>query len=204
MIVRYRTTTPAPRVRPTDAGSTPPIPAAFLFSEVGIQANGMTLSVMSMLCRQDVDPLGEVKHLSALTRADAVARLSGMIFKANVERSGGCRASALASDLISLLPAFQKSAPVSAKVRAAPASWTGPSEVSRRPAAGPEVRDMGPMGWSTRNMNHARLLVAVTACIILIIIAFVDPHSIVSANEGAPSAGAANTTPPTISHPMRF
>ena len=43
----------------------------FLFADVGMEANGMTLSVMSMLARQGSDPWGEAGRLAELTRAEA-------------------------------------------------------------------------------------------------------------------------------------
>lgn len=51
----------------------------FLFADVGMEANGMTLSVMSMLARQGSDPWREAGRLAELTRAEATDVLAWTI-----------------------------------------------------------------------------------------------------------------------------
>jgi len=48
---------------------------AFLFESLGVQENGMDLSVLSALARAGVDPWAEAKRLAALPRQAAVAAI---------------------------------------------------------------------------------------------------------------------------------
>jgi hypothetical protein len=52
---------------------------AFLFAPVGTDANGMTLSVLSMLARTGVDPWGEAADLARLPGAKAIDTLISLI-----------------------------------------------------------------------------------------------------------------------------
>ena len=51
----------------------------FLFAEVGVEASGMRLSVLSTLARLGVDPWQEAGRLAKLPRAAAVDGLARMI-----------------------------------------------------------------------------------------------------------------------------
>jgi hypothetical protein len=51
----------------------------FLFADIGIEANGMTLSVMSVFARRGADPWTEAGRLAALPKADATDSLANMI-----------------------------------------------------------------------------------------------------------------------------
>jgi hypothetical protein len=51
----------------------------FLFAPVGTDANGMTLSVLSMLARTGVDPWGEAADLARLPGAKAIDTLISLI-----------------------------------------------------------------------------------------------------------------------------
>jgi hypothetical protein len=48
---------------------------AFLFESLGVQENGMDLSVLSALARAGVDPWAEAKRLAALPRQAAVTAI---------------------------------------------------------------------------------------------------------------------------------
>jgi hypothetical protein len=51
----------------------------FLFAPIGLDGNGMLLSVLSALARLDVDPWQEAAQLAALPRDAAVDRLATLI-----------------------------------------------------------------------------------------------------------------------------
>ncbi|MFH5927505.1 hypothetical protein [Roseomonas xinghualingensis] len=77
---------------------------SFLWAEVGVDSNGMTLSVLSVLARLGQDPWDQAGHLAALPKAAAVGTLAKII----VEVSGGPwrlpEANAIAARLVDLLP----------------------------------------------------------------------------------------------------
>lgn len=77
----------------------------FLFADVGTEANGMILSVASVLARQGNDPWREAGRLADLPKAEATDSLARMI--AGMPRSlwGLPDAVAIAVRLIGLLPA---------------------------------------------------------------------------------------------------
>ena len=76
---------------------------AFLFASV-CEANEMTLSVLSVLARQDVDPWQEADRLAQLSRDQAINSLASKIWKSNSERWSPSEASILAVRLVELLP----------------------------------------------------------------------------------------------------
>jgi hypothetical protein len=77
----------------------------FLFADIGVEANGTTLSVMSVIARQGSDPWIEAGRLAALPKADATDSLANMI--AGMPRSLWALPDAIviAVRLIGLLPA---------------------------------------------------------------------------------------------------
>ncbi len=77
----------------------------FLFADVGTEANGMILSVASVIARQGNDPWREAGRLADLPKAEATDSLARMI--AGMPRSlwGLPDAIAIAVRLIGLLPA---------------------------------------------------------------------------------------------------
>jgi hypothetical protein len=76
---------------------------AFLFASL-CEADEVTLSVLSVLARQDVDPWQEAARLAALTRDEAINSLASKIWKSNSERWSPSEANVLAVRLIELLP----------------------------------------------------------------------------------------------------
>ena len=76
---------------------------AFLFASV-CETDEMTLSVLSVLARQDVDPWQEAARLAQLSRDQAVNSLASKIWKSNSERWSPSEANILAVRLIELLP----------------------------------------------------------------------------------------------------
>jgi hypothetical protein len=75
---------------------------AFLFAEVGTEANGMPLTVLSVLARLDHDPWAEAAALSRLPRAAAIERLAASIERMTLPQAD---ARATATRLLFLLPA---------------------------------------------------------------------------------------------------
>lgn len=76
---------------------------AFLFATI-CETDEMTLSVLSVLARHDVDPWQEAARLAQLSRDQAVNSLASRIWKSNSERWSASEANVLAARLIELLP----------------------------------------------------------------------------------------------------
>ena len=77
----------------------------FLFADVGVEANGMTLSVLSTLARRGMDPWQEAERLAKLPRTEAVDGLAQIIATTPTSRWSLLDARAIASRLVALLPA---------------------------------------------------------------------------------------------------
>jgi hypothetical protein len=80
---------------------------AFLFASLS-ETEGVTLSVLSLLARQDVDPWQEAARLTQLPKAQAINSLAAKIWKSNSERWTPSEASILAARLINLLPSHSR------------------------------------------------------------------------------------------------
>src|SRR3954465_8449457 len=89
---------------------------AFLFASLG-DTDEMTLTVLSVLARQELDPWQEAARLTALSREQAINSLASKIWKSNSERWSPSEASILAVRLIELLPSHSR--PLSSPL------WTG-------------------------------------------------------------------------------
>jgi len=87
---------------------------AFLFASLS-ETDEMTLSVLSVLARQDVDPWQEAARLTQLSREQAINSLASKIWKSDSERWSPSEASILAVRLIGLLPSH--SSPLSSPLR---------------------------------------------------------------------------------------
>ena len=81
---------------------------AFLFASL-CETDEMTLSVLSVLARQDVDPWQEAARLTQLSRDQAINSLASKIWKSNSERWSPSEASILAVRLVELLPSHNGS-----------------------------------------------------------------------------------------------
>jgi hypothetical protein len=77
----------------------------FLFADVGTEANGMMLSVVSVLARQGSDPWREAGRLAALSNAAATDSLAQTIADMPHSQWNLPDARAIATRLIGLLPA---------------------------------------------------------------------------------------------------
>lgn len=51
----------------------------FLYAEAGVQENGMTASVLSLLARRDLDPWREAERLAGMRRAVAASELARLL-----------------------------------------------------------------------------------------------------------------------------
>ena len=76
---------------------------AFLFASL-YETEEMTLSVLSVLARQDIDPWQEAARLTQLSRDQAINSLASKIWKSDSERWSPSEAGTLAVRLIDLLP----------------------------------------------------------------------------------------------------
>jgi hypothetical protein len=76
----------------------------FLFAEVGVETNGMALSVLSAFARLGMDPWQEAGRLAMLPRAAAVDGLARTIVSMQASPWSLPDATAIAARLVSLLP----------------------------------------------------------------------------------------------------
>ena len=76
----------------------------FLHAPIGIEQNGMALSVLTVLARQDLDPWEAARQLSSLAREPATRSLAAILGRMPAA-SPLADVSALASRLVALLPA---------------------------------------------------------------------------------------------------
>lgn len=77
---------------------------AFLFTEVGTEANGSTLTMLSILARLGQDPWAESARLTKLPRAAAIDAVARSIGEMPLTPEALASARATASRLILLLP----------------------------------------------------------------------------------------------------
>jgi hypothetical protein len=77
----------------------------FLFADVGVEASGMTLSVLSTLARLGVDPWQEAGRLAKLPRAAAADGLARIIAAMPASSWSLPDAAVIAARLVTLLPA---------------------------------------------------------------------------------------------------
>lgn len=75
----------------------------FLFATVTQDASGMTLTVLSALARNGVDPWDEAAELAGLPRDSATQRLASMLAKVPNGPAPGDETSTLATRLVALL-----------------------------------------------------------------------------------------------------
>jgi hypothetical protein len=77
---------------------------AFLFAPIGVEGNGMSLSVMSALTRLNIDPWREAARLSQLSKEKAVEALSPIIARVPVGGWTALEIPAIALRLVDFLP----------------------------------------------------------------------------------------------------
>ena len=96
----------------------------FLFANVGLEARGMTLSVISALARQGLDPWREAGRLADLPNAEATDSLARTIVGMPQSLWNLADATVIAGRLTGLLPG--RSAKASASPVTSKASWLPP------------------------------------------------------------------------------
>ena len=99
--------------------------APFLQAPVGVEDNGMELSVLSALARLGKDPWAEAARLADLPQPAAVDRLAGSILALSCPGWPVAEATAAAGRLVKLLPA-----------PARPDGPARPGPAPRRPVSG--------------------------------------------------------------------
>lgn len=77
---------------------------AFLYAPIGEERNGTTLTVVSALARQDIDPWDHALHLSRLPGQVAVRELTSLIAALPAAAVARPAPEAIAARLIALLP----------------------------------------------------------------------------------------------------
>jgi hypothetical protein len=90
----------------------------FLFADVGTEANGTTLSVLSVFARRGSDPWTEAGRLAGLPKAEATDSLARMISTMPKTLWAPPEAITIAARLIGLLPARPSTAGISAGIGA--------------------------------------------------------------------------------------
>ncbi|QQS11507.1 MAG: hypothetical protein IPK81_18300 [Rhodospirillales bacterium] len=82
----------------------PPELDAFLYAPIGEDGNGMALSVLSGLCRLDIDPWDEAERLARLPKDRAIAALGRRLALLPPAVRGLSDAAGIAARLVDLLP----------------------------------------------------------------------------------------------------
>ena len=77
---------------------------AFLYAPIGEEGNGMVLTVVSALARQNVDPWALALHLSRLPGEAAVREMTALIVKLSAVFVEPPAPEAMATRLVALLP----------------------------------------------------------------------------------------------------
>jgi hypothetical protein len=88
----------------------------FLFAEVGVEPNGMTLSVLSALARHGADPWQQAEQLAGLSRPLAIDNLARLIATSPAMLWPVPAATEIAARLVTLLPARGVAAPLLPKL----------------------------------------------------------------------------------------
>jgi hypothetical protein len=133
----------------------------FLFAEIGVEAGGMTLSVLSTLARLGTDPWQEASHLAKLPQADAVERLARIIAAMPASPWSPLAATTIAARLVPLLPARRGGPSIAPPTRPADAPSMTTRLMARLPApGGPSTRLARTPFWTTKQWAVVLALLA--------------------------------------------
>jgi hypothetical protein len=133
----------------------------FLFADIGVEANGMTLSVLSTLARLGTDPWQEAARLAKLPRADAVERLARIIAAMPASPWSPLAATAIAARLVPLLPGRGGGPSIVPPTRPADAPSMTARLMARPPAhGGPSTRLARTPFWTTKQWAVVLALLA--------------------------------------------
>jgi hypothetical protein len=178
-------------------------PNRFLFAEVGVQQNGMALSVLSMLSRQDVDPWDEAAHLAACSTREAVTRLAARVAAASTALANPRDPSAVAVDLIRLLPSRSSGLPSSLLPRGA-TDHDLLFGAGGKPPKG-RRREGGSSPSGARSPHPARVLAVCLASVTWIAIMATAPQHVRSFLDGGkPTVSTTQQAAPPVVHPSRW
>ena len=99
----------------------------FLLAPIGCEKNGMTLTVLSALARQDIDPWREAASLAEMPKESATLRISSLIAELPDRPSSRLEPEAIAARLVARLPRQSAEAPARNKAvqRATAANHSG-------------------------------------------------------------------------------
>jgi hypothetical protein len=99
----------------------------FLFAPIGDEKNGTTLTVLSALARQDIDPWREAASLAEMPRESATLRMSSLIADLPGRPSSRLDPEAIAAGLVARLPRSVVAAPARTKAlpRASGVNYSG-------------------------------------------------------------------------------
>ncbi len=92
----------------------PPELDEFLLAEVGVQSNGLSITVLSLLARIGKDPWAEAERLAALPDKTAIAAMTADIEASHICAAPECDPSAVATGLVRRLPSHDHSSGVNA------------------------------------------------------------------------------------------
>ena len=84
----------------------------FLFADIGVQPNGLPLTILTLLARGGLDPWAEAERLSRMSRAAAVSCMIAEINRAPACCRNRGDVGELAESLVARLPARTPKAPM--------------------------------------------------------------------------------------------
>ena len=76
----------------------------FLHAPIGLEKNGMLLTVLSALARLDLDPWGEAANLAQLPTEAATERMRSLVAAVSEEPATASESESVAARLVALLP----------------------------------------------------------------------------------------------------
>ena len=104
----------------------------FLFAQVGVETDGIPLSVISALTRLGLDPWEEAGRLSSLDDREAAEQLARLIAELPGKRHGLSEARAIAAGLVLLLPKGNASPIPAPQIQIRPRYWPRPLQLGQQ------------------------------------------------------------------------
>jgi hypothetical protein len=169
----------------------------FLFADVGVEASGMTLSVLSALSRLGMDPWQEASRLAKLPRTTAIEGLARIIASMPGSLWPLADATPIATRLVALLPTGGSAPPVSAAATRPAGGQAMADRVKAFMQAGgrPSLTSGSMMPHTTKQWTIVVLLVV--AVLVALTINLEGHHAsfLDGAAKPAPSSVSATTLP---------
>lgn len=88
----------------------------FLFADIGIQPNGLPLTVLSLFARAGIDPWSEAERLSQMSKIAAVSYMMSEINRAPALYRANVDVAQLAKSLVARLPARETASPIDVSI----------------------------------------------------------------------------------------